>query len=240
MMARRGVLAGVAVLGGALVVGACRVFKKEAEVHYRVTVAVDDNGTVRSGSSVWSWTLKEAGVALASPYDGKFQGEAVAVDLPGGRTLFAILRGMDGQTGMAELMPERLFGDTGRVARGEPRQFAPDRVADLRDVASRIGEVATLDCGEHPDWCPMLVTFADESDPTSVRKVEPGNLAAQFGPGVRLQSITVELTDDPVTTGIEERLPSPDDRGFFNWDGRSNPNLPGTFNISDFIKGQAA
>ena len=53
---------------------------------------------------------------------------------------------------------------------------------------------------------PLLVTFADPADPTSVQRVDPANLAASFGPGVTLKRITVEVTNDPVTTGIEKRL----------------------------------
>ncbi len=175
-------------------------------MRYRVTVEVIDNGVLRTGSSVWSWRLSESDLPLATAYDGKLRGEAVAVDLSGGRTLFAILRGGDGQSGMAELMPERLFGDIGRASRGEETQFSPDRVADLRDIAPREGETATLDCATQSGWCPMLVTFADRSDPTIVRQVYPSNLAVTFGPGVRLKAITVEITDDPVTSGIEKRL----------------------------------
>jgi hypothetical protein len=52
----------------------------------------------------------------------------------------------------------------------------------------------------------MLVRFRDIADPTSVEKVDPDNLAASFGEGVKLRRITVQLTDDPVTTGIEKRL----------------------------------
>lgn len=62
---------------------------------------------------------------------------------------------------------------------------------------------------------PMLVTFGDLGDPTSVARVDPDDLAASFGEGVSLKRVTVELTDDPVTKGIEERLPTPDDRGFY-------------------------
>ena len=53
---------------------------------------------------------------------------------------------------------------------------------------------------------PMMVRFADESDPTSVALVDPDDLAASFGEGVSLRRITVELTDDPVTASIEDRL----------------------------------
>jgi len=61
---------------------------------------------------------------------------------------------------------------------------------------------------------PMLVTFGDLDDPASVERVDPDDLAAIFGEGVALKRITVQLTDDPVTTGTRMRLPSPDDKGF--------------------------
>ena len=54
-----------------------------------------------------------------------------------------------------------------------------------------------------PEW---LVTFGDLDDPTSVEEVDPDDLAATFGEGVSLKRITVQMTDDLVTTGIEERL----------------------------------
>ncbi|MEP3196791.1 MAG: hypothetical protein ABJO57_02900, partial [Lentilitoribacter sp.] len=42
--------------------------------------------------------------------------------------------------------------------------------------------------------------------PTSVKEVDPANLAATFGPGYSLQSITLEITDDPVTEGEVEKV----------------------------------
>ncbi|HEX8263299.1 MAG TPA: hypothetical protein VF547_10545 [Allosphingosinicella sp.] len=177
------------------------------EVRYKVTVEVLENGSVRSGSSVWSWRLSEPTVALASPYDGKLRGEAVAVELGNGRTLFAVLRGTDGESGMAEMLPERLFGDVGRSARGERTRFSPDRIADLRDIASRVGETATVPCAERPGWCPMLVTFRNISDPTSVEQVDPTDIAATLGPGYALKAITVELVSQRPEHAIEARLP---------------------------------
>jgi hypothetical protein len=53
----------------------------------------------------------------------------------------------------------------------------------------------------------MLVRFRDVRDPKTVEKVDPDDLAASFGPGVVLRRITVQLTDDPVTTGLADTLP---------------------------------
>lgn len=54
---------------------------------------------------------------------------------------------------------------------------------------------------------PVLVRFRDPNDPTSVELVDPSNLAASFGPGVMLRRAFVEITDDPITKGIETRVP---------------------------------
>ena len=53
---------------------------------------------------------------------------------------------------------------------------------------------------------PTIVRFRDIADPKSVEQVDPDDLAKSFGPGVKLKSLTVQMTDEPVTTGIEKRL----------------------------------
>jgi len=53
---------------------------------------------------------------------------------------------------------------------------------------------------------PILVTFDALDDPRSVRLVDPRDLAASFGDGVRLVAIVVALTDDPVTKRLKRRL----------------------------------
>jgi hypothetical protein len=62
------------------------------------------------------------------------------------------------------------------------------------------------------DQLPLLVKFATPSRPLTAEVVDPHNLAASFGPGVELQSASIEIVDAPVTTGIEKRLPWLDDK----------------------------
>ena len=57
-----------------------------------------------------------------------------------------------------------------------------------------------------PGDLPLLVRFRDINDPKTVERVDPNDLAASFGPGVYLKRATVEITRDPVTTGIVKRL----------------------------------
>lgn len=66
----------------------------------------------------------------------------------------------------------------------------------------KVREIRELD----PKDYPLLVTFTDITDPTTVKQVNPTNLAATFGPGVSLKRITLEITDEPVTEGKIEHV----------------------------------
>jgi hypothetical protein len=54
---------------------------------------------------------------------------------------------------------------------------------------------------------PMLITFRDINDPTTVKAVAPEDFEREFGSGVRLKRIVVQITTDRITTGIKNRLP---------------------------------
>ena len=53
----------------------------------------------------------------------------------------------------------------------------------------------------------MLDRFRKPDDPTSVELVDPRNLAASFGSGVKLERAYVEIADDAITHGVEAKLP---------------------------------
>lgn len=57
-----------------------------------------------------------------------------------------------------------------------------------------------------PFQLPMLVTFADVADPKTVEQVDPENPGAALGCDFKWQRMTIEVTDEPITTEIEERL----------------------------------
>lgn len=164
---------------------------------FRLTVEVDTPEGVKSGSSVYEVQAKNVPKLL--PEMGRrewwVRGEAVAIDLPGGQTLFALLK-----TGAH-------FGDMAGLSMNT---LHPDFRGARYDVVGVAKELAAGQYRAHaevaPADYPMLVTFADINNPTSVTTVDPGDLAATFGEGVSLRRITVQITDEPVTTGIEKRL----------------------------------
>jgi hypothetical protein len=58
-----------------------------------------------------------------------------------------------------------------------------------------------------PYQLPDLVTFADVNDPKTVIEVDPNDLQAALSQNVSWSEITLEATDEPITTGIKSRLP---------------------------------
>jgi hypothetical protein len=166
---------------------------------YKLTLAVNTPDGIKRSSSVTEWDFWE----VSFPERGiphRLRGEALYLDLgPGARPLIALLtshlhekphHGVIWDWSGGDLL-FRLYGlrstnfmdDVARLARMRgPRKITP---ADLPD----------------------LVTFADVNDPKSVVEVNPNDLSATLGQNVTWNEITLEATNEPITTGIKSKLP---------------------------------
>jgi hypothetical protein len=179
----------------------------EEQVRYKMTVEVETPDGVVSGSAVRAIELNNEDCWYCFLGEGRPQvrvhGEAVTVDLPGGQVLFALLDGGHGESDYAAQIPGRALGS--RLAADASRRTI-DEPFEWRERAELYpNPIQTTKIGAEP--LPMLVRFKDLGDPLSVEKVLPGALDAAFGPGVKLRRITIETTDDRVTSGIAKRLP---------------------------------
>jgi hypothetical protein len=184
---RRGLFGGAA---AALAPGACRSRRR---YNYKTVVEVETPQGVRVGATVRELRYIDSSMEPRPHWTGR--GEAVAVHLPGGRTLFALLAGARGEVDYSTRDTDALFMATGGPDRGRAIELWPTAPQGLEEISVTLR-----------DPLPMLVTFADIDDPKTIEKVEPGNLAAHFGAGVMLKRICIETGDDPVTTGIESNL----------------------------------
>lgn len=191
-------------LAASLLPGCAFAEDKAPDYRYRLTVEVDTPEGLKTGSSVIEVRqslVRSGGSPANQAVERRVRGEAVAVDLPGGKTLFALLRS-DNNVDWASYVYVYLA----------PQNKGESFANQLDNVLEVTGEQVLPRMWPPVAWIPersaypMMVTFGDLADPTSVAEVDPDNMAATFGEGVRLKRVTVELTDDPVTTGIEERL----------------------------------
>lgn len=181
----------------------CAVYKLSYPTYayrYRITVSIDVDGQLRSGSSVIECRISRKVKFLADMPTHSFEsvGDAIFVDLGGGRNLVALL---------ASGKYAQLGDYTNRIVL---RHFPPSRDFEtfLRSLPSLQGKW-TLTSGDFPDAgeFPTFVTISNPSDAATIRTVSATQLEQTFGSGVRLQSVTIEMTSDAVTRGIEKRLP---------------------------------
>lgn len=226
-MTRRGVFG---LLGGAaaLLLGGCDVFASNYHYRYRMTVEVDTPQGVKSGSAVHEQIVTKSNVDVGdnSAKRGIYtRGEAVAVDLPGGQTLFALIPNSELAQSVLDPAWKNDWVESARRIKSGVTPDAP--------LAMTPGKSA--DRFARPIGYPLLVRFANADDPTTVEVVNLDNLAASFGPGVRLRRITLQLTDDGLTEGIKEKLPS-FDKDFDQWRRTVRYGDPRGISLNDFKK----
>lgn len=135
---------------------------------------------IRWDGTGWSWDLT---------------GEAVVVEVTPGRYLFALVQGAGTTEYMGTVAAASIAGREGRVL--DQALFS-----EVHYRSNRARGVITV-----PDYqFPMMVTFDDITKPETVREVDPADLLAVFGEGVRLKAVTLEITVEAVTEGRVERV----------------------------------
>jgi hypothetical protein len=176
---------------------------------YRMTVDVMVDGVVHSGSSVIEVQLEKQPLAqLGPPVLPKAIGEAVFVDLGGGRNVIALLaadnlRNVD--------YPEYLVGRHSNWSGAEN--------SDLARFTEATGS------WELPrDQMPTFATFVNLADPATARSVLPDDFENVFGPEVHFKRVLIQMVPagfrpfgllgvgltlggEPMTSGIEKKIP---------------------------------
>jgi hypothetical protein len=162
---------------------------------YRMKVTIEVDGETRSGSSVIEVNVRknpsplfERRVLLES-----VQGEAAFVPLREGLGLVALLA--SGPYGENVDYPTRIVPHVFNLNTFEAstREWLPS-LSGQRELSGK--------------WLPTLVLVSDPNDSATLRVILPDEFDHAFGRGVRFQGVTIEMTRDAVTRGIEERLPS--------------------------------
>ncbi|NML93601.1 hypothetical protein [Novosphingobium olei] len=210
------------ILAAALLAVACGgVFGKTYPAYrYRVTVEVETPQGLRRGSSVIEVQTTAGGPYSISGGGGggiatRVTGEAAAIDLPNGETLFALLR----THGSPEL-PENLYAlqipyptkaeveartGKGKWSSSTAFDIWMERVRTSRGIFT-VPRWRTDALAGASGW-PMLVRFGDTGDPGSVEEINPNDLRSTFGRGYAIKRVLVGKTNDPIAFKLEARLP---------------------------------
>jgi len=169
---------------------------------YRLTVEVETPEGIKSASGVLAVTPDRG---YSRKGRTRTTGDALYVDLGGGKNLVALLAHLDKALDLDGInyVALRAYGAAG----GQRVSF--NEMSRMKGIVAVTGELI-----------PVLVTFADPNNPGTMRTVPPADLEAAFGRGVRLHAVTAEVVanglwpidfggalGEPVTRGIETRLP---------------------------------
>ena len=169
---------------------------------YRLTVDVETPAGLKSASGVLAITPDRG---YSNRGKTRTSGDAVFVDLGGGKNLVALLAHLDGKLDLDAInyVALRAYGEAG----GQRVSF--NQMSRMTGIVPVTGALI-----------PVLAAFADAADPTTMRIVAPDNLEAALGPDYRLHRITAEVVPngfwpidfggplgEPVTRGIHAKLP---------------------------------
>jgi len=176
---------------------------------YRLTVEVETPEGIKSASGVLA-VHPDRGYSRRGHTSTK--GDAIFVDLGGGKNLVALLAHIDGTLDLDGINYVAL------------RAYkAAGRNVSFNDMNRMTGSVPVTGA-----LIPVLVSFAVPGDPASARTVSPDDLAAALGKGFRLHGVSAEVVPngmwpldfggalgEPVTRGVEAKLPW--------WNGSDTP-----------------
>ena len=176
---------------------------RSGSYRYKLSIAVNTPNGIKRGSSVGEVLFWDVSIPARGTMQ-KLRGDALYLDLGlGARPLIALLthrlrrKSADAISWSSEAGP-----DTRLLLQFYGEKSSEDFMDDLRRVAAKRGSRKLS-----PDDLPDLVTFADVNDPNSVIEVDPNDLQAMLGPGNSWNEITIEVVDEPITSGIEQKLP---------------------------------
>lgn len=168
---------------------------------YRLRVEVETPEGVKAASGVMA---VQPDRSYSRGGHTRTMGDAVLVDLGGGKNLVALLAHIDKSIDLDGMNYVAL-----RAYNAAGRKVSFSEMSRLTGTVPVTGALI-----------PVLVTFTNPTDPGSARAVLPDDMAAAVGDGFRLHGISVEVVPnglwpldlggplgEPVTRGIEAKLP---------------------------------
>lgn len=180
-----------------MIYGAWNIAFPSGSWRYKLTVQVETPEGIKTGSAVrevhGQYTGRFLG-ATAGRSINLAKGEAVVVDLGKRGVLFALNSTYDHGSDGGHVIVEEAF----------PLPYSSNR--DRTMVVYYSGLEPSAPVVLSPEQYPVMVRFRDPDDPKTVEAVKPGqHFSEAFGEGVELKSVTIEMTNEPVTKGEVEK-----------------------------------
>jgi hypothetical protein len=199
MRTRRQIL-GAALLAPSL--AGCGIVFGAWELRYRLTIQLLRDGREYAGTGVlrtrWTSNGAFAGFDGIDKYDVATWGDAVIIDAAQLGPIFGLLRAPALHNGQAfnAIRPEYPLQRALREETSEGERAPSFHTAEWFASARVMTGVHEM---REAHW-PVLLRFRDTTDPTTAELLPPES-------GIAVRRVTIEVTSDPVTRGIESLLP---------------------------------
>jgi hypothetical protein len=178
---------------------------------YRLTINVEVDGKVHSGSSVIgvAYSFNKKGLPPSwGMYNEYVSGQAVLIDIGEHGALVATLWGPTYASG---LKYNNCAVDAGELVGRAHEPSATRRPCENGYPVSVENEIAISQMQGPVDLTsdnmPTFIWFADKDHPESASILKPSEFSAVIGDAARLVFARVEITSDPVVIDIDKRLP---------------------------------
>jgi hypothetical protein len=169
---------------------------------YRLSVEVETPDGLRSGSSVIEVRYEMFPEINGRDHISRVFGEAVLIDLGQGKNLIGLLAA--GPSGEDVDYPGRIVFLGFNLDGNDPD--TPRRLLQLRGKRDLdIYHSSPYDVMKR--LLPTFVTLTDLTNPSTARLAPFGLFNEIFGRGFKLRSVAIEMTTDPITEGIENKIP---------------------------------
>jgi len=192
-------------LGATIALAGCNLFDGSETLRYKVTVVVDTAQGARVGSSVIESTIVP-GMQFgdASGYKFRVNGEAVSVDLPNGKTLFALLQpaAIDKGIYQSDLLRSVACNDGAPSTPVPAALCSPDKWRDFARWARDHQLGAAMQISSYP----LLVMFKDNRNPRSIFKLNPSEDGTITEENIRIKSIYAKISNDHISHDIVKYL----------------------------------
>lgn len=189
----------------------CGILTPSYAVRFRLSLSATVDGVARTGSTViekrWVNSGPLSGLSSWGRWAGRFTGNALTLDLGRHGLLFGLM-GSVTNAPSGFIAPDGLLFALLPGPLATAKEHASGRIFD--SLANLRGEFDL----KPSDW-PALVRLRDMNDIKSAEIVDPAKFAAFYGEGAALNRVSIAVTQDPVTSGIENRLPCWDQIGTF-------------------------
>jgi len=183
---------------------------------YKLSMQLDVNGELKQDATVVEVSQAYQTILnFGYPYKLHEDGEALVFETSNGAALTVPLSDPDpvpkGTRHAWGFAPDRVLFKAYGISGGGFEESGYN--SGLAQLVSKRGprEISV-------DDLPQLLAFADLSKSDSAKYVEPRNLSPQLGVNVLIKKITIEVTDDPITKGIENKIPWLKSYAKNNWD----------------------